>query len=172
MMASSRYLALPVAALFILSGCGNTVVNEQPATAYSFTFVFDLDVRERNEAVFSQGFDVPDITPDVTDAGAVLLYFRDQGTWTALPFTLGMEDPEEPQVDYTATLAYGYDDAFLEVFLEASTDDPVVWDELDEIFGGGISMRAVIIEGVPLSELSVDHQSYDAVESHFDLNEQ
>ncbi len=141
------------------------------APAVSIPFIFDLDVDERSGAVASSVFDFPEITPNITDNGAVIVYFFDQGTWTALPFTIGLEAPDEPVVDFTVTLGYAFDDGLLEVFLEASTDDDVVWDEIDAIFGGGVDMRAVIIQGVAASQATVNFGDYEAVVEYFDLQQ-
>jgi len=138
--------------------------------AISIPFIFDLDIDTRAGAVASAAFDMPEITPSVTDNGVVIVYFFDQGTWTALPFTIGLESPEEPVVDYTVTLGYAFDDALLEVFLEASTDDDIVWEEIDAFFGGGVDMRAVILDGVVAGQTTVDLTDYDAVVNHFNLD--
>lgn len=138
--------------------------------AISIPFIFDLDIDTRSGAVASAAFDMPEITPSVTDNGAVIVYFFDQGTWTALPFTIGLESLDEPLVDYTVTFGYAFDDALLEVFLEASTDDDIVWEEIDGFFGGGVDMRAVILNGVAAGQATVDFADYDAVMHHFNLD--
>ena len=75
--------------------------------------VFSLEDATRSGSVASQQFTMPDITRRVVLGGAVLAYFRDQDTWTALPYTIGRESEELIAVDYTFTLGYAYDTGFL-----------------------------------------------------------
>ena len=140
------------------------------ANVFSFNFIFSFDAAVFNGAVASQQFDVPEITPSVVDGGAVLLYFRDQGTWTALPFTVGVESNDLAAVDYTFTMGYGYDDSFLEVFVEASTDADVVWDDILTLLPASYDMKIVIIDGFVLGKnLDLDLRDYEAVKTYFGL---
>lgn len=145
------------------------------ANVFSLSLDFDYNSAAFNGAVASEQFDVDAITPSVVDEGAVLLYYRFADTWTALPYTLAVEAPDDPaRVDYTATFGYAYDDFFLEVFVEASTDDEVVLDEIGqtELFGGPIALKAVIIDGFPLGKNSpVDVRDYEAVKAYFGLKD-
>ncbi len=136
--------------------------------AFNVTFSFDRAVF--NGAVASEQFDVPEITPSVVDGGAVLVYFRDQGTWTALPFTVGVESSDLAAVDYTFTMGYAYDDGFLEVFVEASTDDDIVWDDILTLLPAGYEMKVVIIDGFFVGKNStLDLRDYEAVKAYFGL---
>ena len=81
-------------------GCGAVVSDIQLAQ------VNDADMVQLREAFSNYG----------------LLFFRDQGTWTAMPYTFGVESPDLPAVDYTISMGFGYELGFLEVFYEASTD--------------------------------------------------
>ena len=115
---------------------------------------------------------MPEITASVVDGGAVLVYFRDQSTWTALPFTVGVESSDLAAVDYTFTLGFGYDDGFLEVFVEASTDDDVVWDDILTLLPADYDMKIVIIDGFFVGKTStLDLRDYEAVKAHFGLKE-
>ncbi len=172
-MLSSALLGL---FLLVAAGCDQGPVGPPGppgnANVFSLNFVFSLDDATFNGPVASAQFDVAAITPSVVDNGAVLVYFRDQGTWTALPFTVGVESPDINAVDYTFTLGYGYDDAFLEVFLEASTDDPVVWDDIRAQLPPSYQMKAVIIDGFFLGKnTDLDLRDYEAVKVYFGLKD-
>ncbi len=174
---SSLFVALLV---FAFAACDGGIVGPPGppgpagnANVFSLHFTFTPEDATFNGAVASAQFDVPAITPSVVDDGAVLLYFRDQGTWTALPFTVGVESPDLPAVDYTFTFGYGYDDAFLEVFLEASTEDDVVWDEiLLDLLPPSYEMKAVIIEGFAFGKnTDLDVRDYEALKAYFGLTD-
>jgi len=140
------------------------------ANVIAFNVTFSFDQAVFNGAVASDQFNVPEITPSVVDGGAVLVYFRDQGTWTALPFTVGVESNDLAAVDYTFTMGYGYDDGFLEVFVEASTDDDVVWDDILTLLPPDYEMKVVIIDGFVLGKnLDLDVRDYEAVKAYFNL---
>lgn len=162
--------------LFAATGCDEGPVGPPGppgnANVISFNFGFSFDQAVFNGAVASEQYDVPEISPSVVDGGAVLVYFRDQGTWTALPFTIGVESADLAAVDYTFTLGFGYDDGFLEVFVEASTDDDVVWDDILELLPPSYEMKAVIIDGFFLGKNStLDLRDYEAVKAHFGLKD-
>ncbi len=142
------------------------------ANVFAFNFAFSFDRAVFNGVVASEQFDMPEITPSVVDGGAVLVYFRDQGTWTALPFTVGVESGDLAAVDYTFTMGYAYDDQFLEVFVEASTDDDVVWDDILTLLPPSYDMKVVIIDGFFAGKnLDLDLRDYEAVKNYFGLKE-
>lgn len=161
-------LAVLVAALS-LTACEDDVVGPPGppgnANVRAYTFTFTPRSAQINDAVASVQYEVPAITPLVVDEGAVLMYFRDQGTWTAMPYTFGVESADLPAVDYTVTLGFGYDDRFLEVFLEASTLAVDLRDFED------YTVRAVIIDGFFAAKNGIDWTDYEAVRAHFDLPE-
>lgn len=167
--------------LLLISGCDEGPVGPQGppgnANVFSLNFQFDYNGSSavQNGTVVSEQYDVPDITPSVVDDGAVLVYYRFAGTWTALPYTLSVEAPDDPpRVDYTATFGYAYDDQFIEVFVEASSDDPVVIQEISEteLFGAPIEMKAVIIDGFFFGKNSdLDLRDYEAVKAYFNLKD-
>ena len=136
---------------------------------FALNFTFSMGNAIVNGPVASEQFDVPDITPSVVDNGAVLLFFREQGTWTATPFTYGIEsdDPNLNAVDYTVTLSYGYDDGFLEPFYEGSIDiDLIPADVLPDR-----EMKAVIIDGFLVGKSDLDLSDWDTVKSVFGLED-
>ncbi|MDX1546056.1 MAG: hypothetical protein R3247_03660 [Rhodothermales bacterium] len=170
--------ALAVLAL-LATGCDEGPVGPPGppgnANVFSLSFTFDYNGALFNGAVASEQYDVPAITPSVVDEGAVLVYYRFADTWTALPYTLSVEAADDPpRVDYTATFGYAYDDQFIEVFVESSSDDEVVLDEIGatELFGSPIAMKAVIIDGFAFGKNSpVDLTDYEAVRAYFGLPE-
>lgn len=136
------------------------------ANVYSVNFTFSMADATVNGAVASVGFDVDGITPRVVDDGAVLVYFREQGTWTAMPYTFAFEREDEPVVDYTLSLGYGYDDKFIEVFYEASTPDAPFLDQPDR------EMKAVIIDSFPFGKKRpFDPKDYAQVAAYYGLGE-
>lgn len=155
--------------VLLFSACDEGPVGPQGppgnANVFALTFLFTMDDASFSGPVASVGYEVPAITPAVVDDGAVLLYFREQGTWTAMPYTFADESPDLPAVDYTITLGYGYDDRFLEVFYEASTPDIPLEDQPDR------EIKAVVIEGFPAAKAAVDFSDYEAVKAYFNLDD-
>ncbi len=158
--------------MVLASGCEvNTVGPEGPpgppgnANVFTLNFTFSMADATINGNVASVQFEAPDITRSVVDEGAVLMFFREQGTWTAMPYTFAVESPDLPAVDYTITLGFGYDVQFFEVFYEASTDAVALEDQPDRL------MKAVIIDGFPAGKTGVDLTDYEAVRQYFGLKD-
>ncbi len=174
-MRNFRLGLLGVVAFALFAGCETTVVEEGPpgppgprgadgnANVYSVNFVFSMADAIVNGKVASSQYDVPGITPSVVDDGAVLVFFREQGTWTALPYTFGFDNPEQQAVDFIVTFGFGYDDSFLEVFYEASAEGVTLENMPDR------DMKAVIIDGFPLAKVQIDLTDYEAVKNYFGL---
>ena len=168
-----RLLGLTLS-IALLAGCdqgptGPEGREGQPGNAnvFSVNFTFSVNDAIINGNVASVAFDVPGITPSVVDDGAVLVFFRDQGTWTSMPFVFSVESEDLAAVDYTINMAYGFDDEFLEVFYEASIVDPdfafdVFADQPDR------EMKAVIIDGL-FGKTQIDLTDYNAVAEYFGL---
>lgn len=174
-------LLAATAAVLLLAGCDDGPVGPVgppgppgPGTdVYAVSFDFFLDAAGRDGLVYSEQYDVPGINQNVVRDGAVLVYYRFAGTWTAMPYAVSVEAPDDPpRVDYAATLGYAYDTGFLEVFVEASTDDDAVWEALETspLFEETLPMKAVIIEGIPLGKVGVDVSDYEAVARRFGLD--
>jgi len=163
-----------LAAGLLLIGMSGCVIEEgvgpegPPGNANVFSLNFDFLVADAsiNGSVASVQYNVPDISPLVVDEGAVLLFFRDQGTWTAMPYTFGVESPDLPAVDYTVSFGYGYDDGFLEVFYETSTD-AVDFDSLPDR-----TIKAVIIDGFAYGKKSIDLTDWNVVRDVFQLKDE
>ena len=136
------------------------------ANVQAETFIFSMDDATINGPVASVPYDVPELGSEVVDDGAVLAYFFEQGTWTAMPYTFGEESAEVPAVDYTVTLGYAYDIQFLEIFYEASSEVAVdLANQPDR------EIKVVFIQGFPLSKVAVDVSDYEAVATYFGLDE-
>ena len=151
----------------IEEGVGPEGPQGPPGNANVFTLNFDFLMGDAtvNGTVASVQYDVPDITSLVVDEGAVLMFFRDQGTWTAMPYTFGVESPDLPAVDYTVSMGFGFDDGFLEVFYEASTaavDFGLLPDR---------EMKAVIIEGFYFGKRTIDHTNWEVVKAAYGLED-
>lgn len=135
------------------------------ANVFSLGFDFFLDDAVINGAVASVQYDVPDLTASVVDDGAVLMFFRDQGTWTAMPYTFGVESQDLPAVDYTISLGFGYEVGFLEVFYEASTDAVNLRQLPDR------EMKLVVIDGWYYGKRSIDLTDWEAVKAAYGLSD-
>jgi len=129
------------------------------------SFVVDFDVSEAavNGLFVSSAFDAPELSPSVVETGMVTAYVREQGTWTALPYTYGVESPDLPAVDYTVTLGYAYEVDFVEVFYEVST--PAAIDALSDQ-----TIKVVVLDGRASSYANVNWSDYSAVAERFGLS--
>lgn len=154
----------------LIAGCEGPVGPEGPpgppgVGVQSFTVDFLMEDAAIEGPVASVQYDAPEITPRVVTEGAVMAYFREQGTWTALPYTYGVESPDLPAVDYTVTLGYAYEEGFVEVFYETSTE--AVIDQLPDQ-----TIRVVVIESLAATRsANVDLSNYSAVKAHFGLDD-
>ena len=135
------------------------------ANVFSVNLVFSMNDAVINGNVASVQYEVPGITGSVVDDGALLLFFYEQGTWTAMPYTFAVESPDLPAVDYTISLGFGFEEAFLEIFYEASTDEVALENQPDR------DIKAVIIDGFPLGKQDIDWTDYEAVKNHFGLQD-
>lgn len=172
-------IAAAAGLIVLLGGCDASVVGPEgprgPAgrdgvvDVFSVNFVFSLQDAVFNENVASAQYSVPGITQSVVDEGAVLLYFREQGTWTAMPFTYGIEseDPDLNAVDYTVALNFGYELGFIEPFYEASINLDFVPDDVIP----DREIKAVVIDGYLLGKQSIDYRDYEAVKAAFGLED-
>ena len=131
------------------------------ANVFTLNFTFSMVDAIINDNVASVQFDAPDVSPSVVDEGAVLMFFREQGTWTAMPYVFAYESPDLAAVDYTVNLGFGYEVDFLEVFYEASTDAIDLTDQPDR------QIKAVVIDGFPFGKTDVDLTDYEAVKAYF-----
>jgi hypothetical protein len=161
--------------MIAMVGCESTIVEEGPpgppgprgadgnANVFSLNFDFMMADAIVNGKVASVQYDVPGITPSVVDDGAVLVFFREQGTWTALPYTFGFDNPDIQAVDFLVTFGFGYDDGFLEVFYEASAEGVSLENMPDR------EMKAVVIDGFPVAKASIDLTNFEEVKAFFRL---
>ena len=170
MLRSARRLLLVTAVLFI-AGCDQGPVGPpgppgppgDPAV-YSFTVDFFMADAQFNGPIASVQYDAPEISPRVVNNGAVMAYFREQDTWTALPYTYGVESADLPAVDRTVTLGFAYEVDFFEVFYEASR--PEVLDMLPDQL-----IKVVIIDSFAGARAAgVDLTDYAEVKAHYGLD--
>ena len=168
-----RTVVITLAGLMV-AGCVEVVGPAgPPGNANVLTITVDFSLRDAafNGTVASQGYTVPAITRSVVDQGAVLAYFRDQRTWTALPFTIGIENADVLAVDYTFTIGYAYDDGFLEFFIEASTESDVAWDEIIDLLPAEYLMKVVVIDGFGAAqEAGIDPADFEAIQAFYGLD--
>ena len=158
-------LSIALLSLTFLQGC-IIEADDDRTEVRSLEVVFSVNDAIINGDVASVQFTVPSITPAVVDYGAVLAYFREQGTWTAMPYTFADESPDLLAVDYTITMGFGYDDGFLEMFYEASTDEAPFEAQPDRI------VRIVVIDDLTFSNLAnIDVNDYDSVRQALQLED-
>ena len=173
---------LLAALVLTASGCileANDVDEDLIGNAEIFTrrVSFDLDrATLADGTVASEQYSIPAITPIVVDEGTVLAYYRFAGTWTALPYTISVEAPDDPpRVDYSATFSYAYDDGLLEVFVESSSSDPVVWDDIadTDLFRAPVEIKVVIINSLPFASKTgeLNLRDYEAVKAFYGLED-
>ena len=135
------------------------------ANVFTLNFTFSMLDASINGAVASVQYEVPDLIASVVDEGAVLLFFRDQGTWTAMPYTFGVESPDVPAVDYTISMGFGYEVGFLEVFYEASST------VVDLTLLPDREMKAVVIDGFLIGKKEIDLTDWETVKSVYGLSD-
>lgn len=163
----SRAIRSMSALLFVvlLAGCdrGPPGPPGDPAV-FGFVVDFFLEDAQFDGAVASVQYDAPEITRRVVREGAVQAYFREQGTWTAMPYTYGVESEDLAAVDRTVTLGYAFEEGFLEVFYEASY--PEALDHLPDQ-----EVKIVVIDSYASARAAgVDLSDYEAVQSYYGLS--
>lgn len=162
------FIIIPVLFITFIAGCDGPVGPPGPpgnANVFSHTIVFSIHDAVINGSVASAQFDVPDITGSVVDEGAVLVFFREQNTWTAMPYTFGVESPDLPAVDYTITLGFAFEWEYLELFYEASTD------AVDLSLQPDRTVKIVIIDGLGFGKTGIDLTNYEAVKAFYGLED-
>lgn len=139
-----------------------------------FTVVFSFDgsdLVERDDYAAYYQRAVNGLSEAYTEDGAVLLYAdgalideADAGvTWTALPLTVGVDEDDDGQVDYTVTVSYSFEPGFVYVDLLGSA--PLDFPNVERI-----DIRAVFIPGGVAFQAGVDHSSLEAVVEAYGLD--
>ncbi|MEM1128232.1 MAG: hypothetical protein AAGI71_16415 [Bacteroidota bacterium] len=162
-------LSLTLTAVVFLTGCDTGPIGpEGPpgnANVFAFNRTFSMADASFSGSVAAVQFNEPAITPSVVDNGAVLAYFREQDTWTAMPYTFGEESPDLPAVDFTITLGFAHDDGFLELFYEASSPEITLENQPDRL------VKIVVIDGFPFGKNGPDLSDYEAVKAYYGLTD-
>ena len=161
-------LVVFAAALLVAAGGCDTTDNYYESGTHVFTrnVTFSMADAVQNGDVASVQFDVPDVTSNVVNNGTVLVFFREQDTWTAMPYTFGVDNPEIEAVDYLVTLGYAYERGLLEVFYEASTDAVDLLDQPDRL------LKLVIIDDFGAGKTGIDLKDYEQVKAYFGLDDE
>lgn len=174
-MAAHRYGIGGLLLLWLLAlvGCddGPTEPPRSDVSVYPFEVDFRVDEAEFVDSFVLVQFDAPEISSAVTAEGAVLAYARIADTWTALPYTYGVESEDVPAVDYTVTLGYAYDTNLLEVFYDLSFGDPEMVRDFAFEHLPDRRIKVVVFEDFVAARATVDVTSYEAVRQHFGLEE-
>lgn len=173
-------VGLTLAGLIITAGCDYSD-NDDIVVVGNDIIVRTFDVRageldlNSDASIASYQRDVPELTPDVVDDGAVLLYVDNSlflgsgasGTWALMPFTEGVDFDDDLIVDYTLTYQYSFDlgDLYIDIIASATEFD------FSSFFG---EFRLVMIPGdlfVGNARAGVDFSDYEAVREAFALPE-
>lgn len=169
--------ALIGAFVFSVVACdGNDNDDELRTEIITLTDSFSLNEPDVvfTDFVANLRYTVPLVTSNVVANGAVLVFLRDlENTWAALPYTYGIEAPDQPVVDYTVSIGYAYDTGLIDVFVEASSSDDVVWDEIleDPLLGESRAIRFVIFDSYIAGKNDVDVTDYEALRKRYGLPE-
>ncbi len=162
------------ASIFLLfaaffGGCSDTYGPDEPRRAGVHSFEFQFNAADASldasGLVASAQYDAPSITRSVVDHGAVLVYFRKFDTWTAMPYTYGVESPTQPAVDYTLTLGYAFERNFLEVFYESSTA------EVNPRAQPSYRIKVVVIDELGHGKRPIDLRNYEEVKAYYGLTD-
>ena len=155
---TTALIALAMTGCVIEESVGPRGPQGPPGNANVFTLNFDFLLNDAafNSGVASVQYDVPDITENVVDEGAVLLFFRDQGTWTAMPYTFFTPGGR------AVSFGFGYEVGFLEVFYETVNADLATLPDRE--------MKAVIIDGFAFKS-GLDVTDWKAVSAFYGLED-
>lgn len=164
-----KHLRPLVPILVMALSVGGCTIDSNRRSADVLSVNLDFDFRDASYvgAVASASYNIPEITRSVVDHGAVLMYFREQGTWTALPYSFGVEAPDAPVVDYTVSIGFGFEHRMVEIFVELSTDE--VWDDVLDRLPGGYDMKAVVINDRAFRKNGPDPTNWEAVRDYYGL---
>lgn len=174
----SALLLVLASLLPVLSGCdqNDTIIVEGNDIIVRNFFVSgsDFDISDDN-LIGSYQREVAALTADVVDDGAVLLYADGSlllsgggGTWTALPFTVGVDEDEDLFVDYTVSFTYSYDiqDLYIDV---VASDTIYPFGDLPRT-----EYKLVLIPGnlfVANGKTGIDYTDYEAVKQAYGIVE-
>ena len=126
-----RYLMLIL--FFVVVACEESPVDVQEfpieeMTIARFSFRFDEMSYDDSNAPDSYSYtfrqNLDEIDHDVFDGGLVLAHisFSDGGSWFALPYTQGVDQADEGNVDYTYSISYAYSVRRLDIFMDFSLE--------------------------------------------------
>jgi hypothetical protein len=177
-----RAAALGLAAVLAFAGCDFSDDDDDPIFTGNDVIVetFHVDGEDfdvsADDVIGSYQRDVDDLTEDVADGGAVLLYAGDeilfgspQGTWTALPTTIGYDEDGDGLVDITLAFTFSYD--IQDLYIDVIASSPI---DFEDTFVEGIDFRLVLIPGeffAGNARTGVDFSDYEAVRRAFALPE-
>lgn len=167
-------LALLVVSTIWMAACDGSDDVETDILTLTDTFSLNDSDVSFTDFVANIRYSVSAVTANVVANGAVLVFIEDlEGTWTALPYSYGIEAPDQPVVDYTVSIGYAYNTGLIDVFVEASSSDDVVWDEIlnDALLGTSRRVRFVIFNTFIPGKNQVDLTDYQALRHRYGLPE-
>lgn len=159
-------LTLVALLAFVAPGCDTYENVDSGARITSIRFVFSAQSAIVNGTVASRQYDVPELSLRIAEGGAVLAFFREQGTWTAMPYTFADPTADGSAVARTVTLGYAFEERLLEVFYEASHASVNLRAQPDR------EIKLVMIDASVLAgKTDVDLSNYEAVKYAFGLED-
>jgi len=146
-------------AVFV-SACDTNSRSAADIDLYVTEVNFDVARATVNGTVLSQQYSVPAIDANY---GVVLAYFYEQGTWTAMPYTYAVDDPQQKAVSYTISLGHAYSNRTFEVFYESSAADVNLRQQPNR------RIKVVVLGPDLAAKQGVDYSDYEAVKRAFHL---
>ncbi len=126
------------------------------------SYTFQATNWQYSSSQWLQSFSIPELTPESIDSAAVLVYFKEQTSWNALPFT------EVASTNYfmgfkyvvnAVTINWTYNGVF-------SGDDPTTY------YGTTLTYKVVIIpDQARKANPDIDWTNYEEVKTRFDLKD-
>lgn len=122
-----RYL-VSILLLFYLVGCEDSTVQveefpieEMNIIKYSFRFD-EMTQDANNLASFYYSVQISQIDRDVFDGGLVTAHIRfdENDPWISLPYSFGIDDDNDSDVDYTYSIYYSYGIETLTIYIDFS----------------------------------------------------
>ncbi len=172
---ASRTLALrllaaaPLAGLSLsLTACDTNSYTAADVDVYSTEFTASLQSAPADGKFRIVEFDVPAINNGVVNAGMVMAYFYDEtsGTWTAMPYTYGIDNSTLQATDFTVSLGFAFKRRTFQVFYESSINAADVPAERRP----NRRIKLVVVgPDLAASKQGLDWSDYAAVSAAFNL---
>ena len=169
LLAAAPVVGLAAALPLALTACdSNGGYRAADVDIYATEFNADLQSAPADGKFRIREFDVPAISDAVMNAGMVMAYFYDDvsRTWTAMPYTYGIDNSTLQATDFTVTLGFAFKRRTFQVFYESSVpaaDVPVERRPSRRV------KLVVVGPDLAASKQGLDWSNYAAVSAAFNL---